>query len=150
MNKNSNYKKPSKHFWRSVTQLPEDWKSVCITAAKIQKENILRFVWKLNLDQKQPFRGVLKKSCSENMQQIYRRTPMPKWDFNKAALRLGCSHVNLLHISRTPFLKNTSGWLFLLDFCAINYIWKILRKCRKGSKYAIFFLRRFRLVECPC
>ena len=37
----------------------------------------------LNLVQKQPLRGVLKKRCSENMQQIYRRTPMPKCDFNK-------------------------------------------------------------------
>ena len=27
--------------------------------------------------QKQPFKGVLRKSCSENMQQIFRRTPMP-------------------------------------------------------------------------
>ena len=27
---------------------------------------------------KQPSRGVLKKRCSENMQLIYRRTPMPK------------------------------------------------------------------------
>ena len=32
--------------------------------------------------QKQPPRGVLKKRCSENMQQIYRRTTMPKCDFN--------------------------------------------------------------------
>ena len=38
--------------------------------------------------QKQPSRGVIKKSCSENMQQIYRRTPMPKCDFNKVALEL--------------------------------------------------------------
>ena len=38
--------------------------------------------------QKQPTRGVLKKRCYENMQQIYRRTPMPKSDFNKAAKRL--------------------------------------------------------------
>ena len=38
--------------------------------------------------QKQPPRGVLRKRCSENMQQIYRRTPMPKCDFNKAALQL--------------------------------------------------------------
>ena len=28
--------------------------------------------------QKQPFRGVLSKRCSENMQQIYRKTPMQK------------------------------------------------------------------------
>ena len=36
--------------------------------------------------QKQPSRSVLRKRCSENMQQIYRRTPMPKCDFNKVAL----------------------------------------------------------------
>ena len=33
--------------------------------------------------QKQPFRGVLSKSCSENMQQLYRRAPMPKCDLKK-------------------------------------------------------------------
>ena len=61
--------------------------------------------------QKQPPRVVLKKSCSENMQQIYRRTPMPKCDFNKIAFafRHGCSPVNLQHIFRTTFLRNTSG-----------------------------------------
>ena len=37
---------------------------------------------------KQVSRGVLRKRCSENMQQIYRRTPMPKCDFNKVALQL--------------------------------------------------------------
>ena len=31
--------------------------------------------------QKQPPRGFLKKRCSENMQKIYRRTPIPKCDF---------------------------------------------------------------------
>ena len=36
--------------------------------------------------QKQPSRGVLRKRCSENMQQIYMRTPMPKCDFNKVDL----------------------------------------------------------------
>ena len=28
-------------------------------------------------------------------------------------LRNGCSPVNLLHIFRTPFPRNTSGWLLL-------------------------------------
>ena len=28
------------------------------------------------------------KKCSENMQQIYRRSPMPKWDFNKVARQI--------------------------------------------------------------
>ena len=37
--------------------------------------------------QKQPSRGVIKKRCSQNMQQIYRRTPMPEYDFNEVALQ---------------------------------------------------------------
>ena len=32
-------------------------------------------------------------------------------NFIEITLRHGCSHVNLLHISRTPFSENTSGWL---------------------------------------
>ena len=40
--------------------------------------------------QKHPSRGVLRKRCSENMQPIYRRKPMPKSDFNKVATQLGC------------------------------------------------------------
>ena len=38
--------------------------------------------------QKQPSRGVLRQSCSENMLQIYRRTPLSKCDFNKVALEI--------------------------------------------------------------
>ena len=38
----------------------------------------------LNIVQKQPSNGVSKKRYSENMQQIYKRTPIPKYDFNKA------------------------------------------------------------------
>ena len=58
-------------------------------------------------NQKQSVRGVLRKRCSENMQQIYRRTPMPTFDFNKVAKQSnfikialwdGCSPVNLLHV----------------------------------------------------
>ena len=33
--------------------------------------------------------------------------------FIEIPLRHGCSPVNLLHIFRTPFLRNTSGWLLL-------------------------------------
>ena len=38
--------------------------------------------------QKQPSRGVIRKRCSDNMQQIYRRTPVPKCDLNKVAKQL--------------------------------------------------------------
>ena len=37
---------------------------------------------------------------------------MPKCDFNKVAWH-GGSPVNLLHIFRTPFPRNTPGWLLL-------------------------------------
>ena len=65
--------------------------------------------------QKQPSRGFLRKRCSENMQQICRRTPIPKCDFNKVEIALwyGFSSVHLLYIFRTPFPKNTSRRLFL-------------------------------------
>ena len=54
--------------------------------------------------QKQPCRHIFKQRYSGNMQQIYRRTPMPKCDFNKVVLH-DCSPVNLLFIYffiRTP------------------------------------------------
>ena len=51
--------------------------------------------------QKQPSKDVLRKGCSENMQQSYS-------NFIEIALRHGCSPVNLLHIFRTPFPKNIS------------------------------------------
>ena len=70
--------------------------------------------------QRQPPRGVLRKRCSEYMQQIYRRTPMPKCvsikllcNFIEITLWYGWSPVNLLHIFRTPLTKNTSVWLLL-------------------------------------
>ena len=61
---------------------------------------------------------------SEILQQIYRRTPMSKCDFNKIAkqhcnckeitLRHGCSPVNSLYIFSTPF---TFGGLLLRMMC---------------------------------
>ena len=42
---------------------------------------------------------------------------MPKGDFNEIALWYGWSPVNVLHIFKTPFLKNTPGGLLLLLPC---------------------------------
>ena len=68
-------------------------------------------------NQKQPPRGVPRKRSSKNMLQIYRRTPMPKCDFNKVATEItlwyGCFPVNLLHSFRTPFPRNDSGRILL-------------------------------------
>ena len=57
--------------------------------------------------QKQPSSGVLKKTRSENKQEIYRII------LSAISLRHGCSLVNLLHIIRTTFPKNTSGGMLL-------------------------------------
>ena len=54
--------------------------------------------------QKQPPRSVLRKRCSENMRQIYRRIPMPKCDFNKVALQL--------------YWNRTSAWASSCKFAA--------------------------------
>ena len=51
--------------------------------------------------EKQPSSGILRKRCSENMQQIYRRTSMPKYDFDKV---VKASH--------------TSAWVFSCKFVA--------------------------------
>ena len=75
-----------------------------------------------------PTRGVFSKMCSVNIQQIHRRTPMPKCDFNKVANfveitpRHGCSPLNLLYIFRTPFPKNTPGRLLLKYETKCNFM----------------------------
>ena len=75
-----------------------------------------------NKEQKQPTRGVLRKRCFENMHQTYRRTPYRTW----------ISPVNLLHIFKTPFPKNTSGGMLLKL--------KNLRRLRSLYKWNCFFI----------
>ena len=58
---------------------------------------------------------VLKICCKFTGEHPCRSVISIKLPFNVIEIppRHGCSPVNLLHISRTPFLKNTSGWLLL-------------------------------------
>ena len=44
-------------------------------------------------------------------------------NFFEITLRPGCSRVNLLHIFRTPFPKNTPGWLLLN--ISLEMFWKV-------------------------
>ena len=89
---------------------------------------VLQKIYVLN-NQKQPSRGVLGERCYQDMQQIYRRTSIPKRDFNKVAvqliknaLRYGCS-VTFLHIFKQLFLRTPTA--------------------RKVSKYGVFLVRIF-------
>ena len=72
---------------------------------------------------KQPTRDILKKRCSENMQQIYRRTTMPKWNRTSARV-LPCKFA--AYFQNTFFYEHlwvaTSGnvfglWHFVLLKC---------------------------------
>ena len=54
--------------------------------------------------QKQPSRDILVKRYSENMQQIYRRAPISKCDFNKVALKI--------------YWNRTSAWMFSWNIAA--------------------------------
>ena len=60
--------------------------------------------WNGNRVHKQPPRDVPSKRRSKNMQQICRRTPMPKCSFNKVALQL--------------YWNRTSAWVFSCKFAA--------------------------------
>ena len=69
--------------------------NICIIQILMFKPRAMNF-------QKQSPRRVPTKRCSENMQQIYRRAPMPRCDFNKVA-----KHWN-----------HTAAWLFSCKFSA--------------------------------
>ena len=119
--------------------------------------NKLKVTFSVGLEfhlQKQPPRCVPRKRYSENIQQIYRRHPCRSaisikllCNFLETTLRHGFSPINLLHIFRTPFLKNTSGWLLLhliVCFCWFS----------NASQY-MFGLHRlnfffFKYLHCGC
>ena len=51
----------------------------------------------------------------------------------RIALRHGCSPANLLHIFRTSFPRNTSGWLLLYVYSMISTINKPTRATRETT-----------------
>ena len=86
-------------------------------------------------DQKQPSRGISKKRCSENMQQTYRRTPIPKCDFNKVAkeyIDIICVNIMKVSVSRqfdiklnmTRLISEYLAWKKILKKATIRR-WKI-------------------------
>ena len=110
MDRGSSYLLSSKIFLlqdikKCQRKLSEDclmlWKIVWSVLSDVMENCLIRIVWcygKLSdpyclmlwkivwsvCPQKHPSRGVLIKRCSENMQQIYWRKPMPEYDFKKS------------------------------------------------------------------
>ena len=65
-------------------------------------------------------------------------------NFIEIALRHGCSPVNLLHISRTPFPRNTSGWLLLeIGFFKILKFDRLLFRFKFISSLPLEIRRKF-------
>ena len=105
---------------------------------------------KLNLykEQEQPSRSVGKR-CSENMQQIYRRKPTPKCDFNKVALQLYWNRTSawMFSCKNAAYFQNT---FFLEQFWAaaserikyIENIWSIYKLLKINVKQVRSVLMR--------
>ena len=124
------------HFYKNsnvLSQIINEWKSSGSSLEEFTKEQKVIFiiysrtwlssylatagylaknykVYVVCIMQKQLSRSVLRKRSSGNMHQIYRRTPVPKCDFNKVAL-LSCKFAAYF---RTPFPRNTSRQLLLI------------------------------------
>ena len=84
--------------------------------------------------QKQPLRNVLRKRCSENMQQIYRGTPIPKCDFNKVALQLENSIWNLLQVNNKDLIVQI--WVIFLEL-PLSFIGITIAVRRQSAKRQI-------------
>ena len=89
--------------------------------------------------QKDPSKGVIRKTCPENTQQIYRITPCQrsisiKLQSNFIEITLGheCFPVNLLHIFRKHFYKITYGWLLLKS---AEYVTSSVNDFSEGIKH---------------
>ena len=66
-------------------------------------------------------------------------------NFIEITLWHGCSHVNLLHILRTPFYKNDYGGLLLIFVTERlvlkkQHLWKTFARLRMSSSFLPFFL----------
>ena len=73
-------------FLRTAFFVEHVWWLLLFGMEKLQHRSLIRLSYDFIIDyQRQPSRGVLRKRCSEKIHQIYRRTPMPKCDFNKVA-----------------------------------------------------------------
>ena len=96
--------------------------------------------------QNQPSRSVLKKICSESMQQIYRGTPMPKCDFNKVALELYWNHTLawMFSCKFAAFFQNTFSeehlWVAASNRCNLLSFHILLLMCGVHPDVTKFFL----------
>ena len=90
-------------FLKRVSCFEMNWANI-VRRFSNRSGHIRKYLIRMRNIQKQPSRSVLRKRCSENIQQIYRRTPMPKYNFNKVAKQL--------------YRNRPLAWLFFCKFAA--------------------------------
>ena len=90
---------------------------------KDDKAQVSQKIRNSNNHQKQPFSGVFRKRCSENMHQFYRRITMPKCDFNKIG-------------------SHTSAWVFSYEFNVYTLFFYIRTSkfCLRMAVLSFFFI----------
>ena len=69
-----------------------------------------------------------KEKCSENMQQIYQRTPMPKCDFNKVAIELWII-VNCESLRKYFKLRKNIHSEYFQMYIHCTFIWETTFRC---------------------
>ena len=69
-------------------------------------------------NEKLPSRGVLRKRCYENVQQIYKRTPMPKYDF--------LSFTKQLYMKKTMLMKKTVIFQKFHKSCSVTHLQQVV------------------------
>ena len=96
----------------------DSFASVSVALIIVQRESALNSLYQTGCP-KQPSRGVFRKMCSENTQQIYRRTPMLKCDLLNSHFDMGVFLWICCIFSEHLFLRT------LLDgcFCCIPTLW---------------------------
>ena len=107
-----NNKGPNMDLWGTPNEISsQELKSEFILVLCLRWSVVLiKPLW-VGFKKKQPSRYVLRKRCSENMQQIYRSKPKPKCDFNKVSLQLYWTHA--------------SAWVFSLfsEHLFLEHLW---------------------------
>ena len=120
---------------------------ITISSSKNKTKNSYLRSWA----QKQLFSGVLKKRRSERCSRLtgehpYRTAISIKLQSNfiEITLQNGCSPVNLLHIFRRSFPKNTSGRL--LGYCQVFCISRSIFSCVSSFSRSMTMISRGCLV----
>ena len=114
--------------------------SMCMRFWKIEVERNLSYllwwsskIWHFGSSHPEVFleRGVLKKCSKFTGEHPCRSVIWIKLQSNfiEIAIRRGCFPVNLLHIFRTPFPRNTSGWLLLGVYILFERSFLVVSHC---------------------